>query len=139
MIHRTILAFIVMCSLVCSASAGKKDKIAPLPPQIGQYEFNGSMLPVYDGLKSSASGRVPPSYPAELKKKGISGSGTAIVVVDKDGKILHVGATEFTHPEFAAATIETVKKWKYHPLVDESGAAVVHALSITLRFTLGGG
>lgn len=140
MIRRLFTGALLVLLFGATIAAAKKDASPPpLPPLVAKYDYKGTTLPVFDGLKSSASGRTAPVYPKDLKSKGVSGSGTAIVVVDTDGKVLEVGISACTHPEFGAATVEAVKKWKYHPIKDASGVPIVHALLITLTFTINGG
>ena len=138
MIKKITLICFIACVLIFPAAAVEAKKSPTPPVQIGKYNYNGTILPVYDGCKSNASGRVPPVYPRGLLAEGISGAATAMVVVDEKGKVLHVGATASTHQEFAASTVAVVKKWKYHPLIDESGVPIVHALQITLTFKTAG-
>jgi TonB family protein len=63
--------------------------------------------------------RVPPTYPMNLRRKGVQGRVTLRFTVGVDGRVHDVGIQETTDPEFCQPAIESVQQWTFKPgLVD---------------------
>lgn len=58
---------------------------------------------------------IPPSYPSELKSKGISGEVIVEVIVSENGEITNARVIKATHQQFADAAMAAVVKWQMHP------------------------
>jgi protein TonB len=57
----------------------------------------------------------PPAYPFSLKASGISGEVLVEFVVDERGRVTHPRVLSSTHPDFEAATLNAVSKWRFEP------------------------
>ncbi len=54
-----------------------------------------------------------PRYPTEMRRAGVSGEAMIRYVVDVEGKVRDVRAIAATHPDFAAAAVDSVSGWTY--------------------------
>jgi TonB family protein len=65
--------------------------------------------------RPSPARAIPPSYPKELKAKGISGEVIVEVIVSENGEITNARVIKATNQQFADAAMAAVVKWKMHP------------------------
>jgi TonB family protein len=79
---------------------------------------------------------VKPVYPEEFKGTSLPGRVSLEFVVSADGEVVDARAIEATHPEFAAAAIEAVLKWKFDPGIVE-GASVNARVRQVIQFNPG--
>jgi RNA polymerase sigma factor (sigma-70 family) len=67
-----------------------------------------------------------PQYPVELRQSNTPGQAVVSFIVQDDGSLRDVHAVTYTHPDFAAAAEEAVKRWKFSP--GQKGGVAVNAL-----------
>ena len=58
---------------------------------------------------------VRPVYPIKLKRNGVEGSTSVIIIVDEEGNVIEARVQGATHREFARAAIDAVLQWKFEP------------------------
>ena len=76
-----------------------------------------------------------PVYPPELRRAGVTGEAVVSFVVAANGVIQGVEGISATHPEFEAAAVEAVKKWKF-TAGQKSGIPVGVRLQLPVVFSL---
>jgi periplasmic protein TonB len=59
--------------------------------------------------------RIPPSYPHEMRRAGISGSVTLEFIIERDGSVSGIEIAESTHRAFEAPAIEALRRWRFTP------------------------
>jgi periplasmic protein TonB len=74
---------------------------------------------------------VPPRYPFELRRAGITGEAVVDAVIDDDGRVTEVQVVRATHPRFGESAAASVRQWRY-----ASGSGGMH-LQVPVMFTLG--
>lgn len=85
--------------------------------------------------------RLPPQYPADMRKAGIGGTVVVSFIVDAQGQVQDVFPVKSTRPEFEAAAVEALKLWQYEPGI-KGGRHVNTRMQQPITFTLatdGGG
>jgi protein TonB len=78
--------------------------------------------------------RVPPVYPVEARKAGISGNVRLHIIVAKDGTVEQVELVS-GHPLLAPAAIDAVRQWKYQ-ITTLNGTPVEVDTTVDLVFSL---
>ncbi len=78
----------------------------------------------------------PPKYPPAARAALLQGSVTIKAEVGKDGRIHDPVVSAAPAEVLAAATLEALKTWRYHPLVI-GGKTLAVSTQITVSFTLG--
>ncbi|HUR60142.1 MAG TPA: energy transducer TonB [Opitutaceae bacterium] len=76
-----------------------------------------------------------PQYPFELRRQGIAGEAVVDFVVGPDGNVQNVHAVRESHPQFGAAAVQCVAKWKYSPGM-KNGRPVYTHMQVPIVFTL---
>lgn len=79
--------------------------------------------------------KVAPKYPEEAKKAGIMGEVRIEAVVDEEGIVQEVKATNEADALLIKAAMEAVKQWKFKPVIKE-GKPVRIKTTVTLNFRL---
>lgn len=79
--------------------------------------------------------RVPPRYPYEMNRAGISGSVEVEFIVDANGDVRNPIVIRSTNREFEAPAIEAIQKWKFRP-GRKSGHAVASRVRQEIGFNL---
>jgi len=98
------------------------------PAQIG--------LPTYVPMKIDQT--VEATYPTRLAAIGLkSGAASLAIAVDEDGRLTDTLVTAYSHPAFAQAALEAVRKWKFEP-ARVHGAPRKSKSDVTFRFELEG-
>ena len=59
--------------------------------------------------------QVRPDFPSRMEKAGMDGTAFVVLVVDVAGNPEQVQVSQATHPLFAEAAIQAVRKWKFQP------------------------
>jgi protein TonB len=77
----------------------------------------------------------PPNYPLELRKAGITGDALVELIVSSSGETVEVHAVSASHPLFAAAAVEAVRRCKYEPGY-KFGKPVNTRMQVPLHFDL---
>ena len=80
--------------------------------------------------------RIPPTYPAEARRAGISGSVTIDVTVNPDGSVRKARVLE-AKPKglFEAAAVTAIQKWRFKPKTVDGKAVEFHGVQ-TVKFDL---
>jgi TonB family protein len=78
--------------------------------------------------------KVPPEYPEEARKKGISGTVRLHVIVAKDGSIKQLEVMS-GHPLLQQAALDAVRQWRYQPTL-LNGSPVEVDTTIDVIFSL---
>ena len=103
------------------------DKLDPPPPGV----FDVTQL----DKRPSPTKEVPPMYPRELRRRGITGEAVVIVIVDEKGTPERLAIYRATEPGFAAAAATCIAKWTFTPGIRE-GHPVRCRLSVPIKFDL---
>lgn len=67
---------------------------------------------------------VPPQYPFEMRRAGITGEVIVEFIVDTDGNVRNAFAVRSSQREFETAAVQAVSKWKFRP--GKKGGRVVN-------------
>ncbi len=79
------------------------------------------------------SRQVAPDYPAELRKKKISGTVYVIFIVSKQGRVEQAKVQKSTNPAFDAPALKAVKQWRFEP-GRKNGAPVQFRMRVPITF-----
>jgi TonB family protein len=79
--------------------------------------------------------RLPPLYPFEMRRAGITGTVVFQFTVEPDGTVSDVTVLKSPDPSFSRATIAAVKKWIFSPAI-KNGNPIRTRLETTLTFSL---
>lgn len=75
--------------------------------------------------------QVKPLYPEKCKKEKIEGSVILEVGIDEEGNVINVRVLKSVHPDLDNAALDSVKKWKYKPVIKgEEPVPVVFAVTV---------
>jgi len=75
-----------------------------------------------------------PTYPPHLKAAGVVGQTTVNYIIDTDGRVRVAVAVAAANPEFSAAAIAAVERWRFAPARHEGRVVLVED---TRTFTFG--
>lgn len=76
-----------------------------------------------------------PTFPAEMRRTGVSGEVIVEFVVDAEGNVRDAFAVRSSHREFEVEAINAVLKWKFRP-GKKGGLAVGTRMRVPIPFTL---
>lgn len=79
--------------------------------------------------------RVPPQYPFEMRRAGITGEVLVEFIVDVNGDVRNAYAVRSTQREFETAAVQAVSKWKFRP-GKRGGKAVNTRMQQPISFSL---
>ena len=107
-----------------------------LPHAWAQRAEGEQQLPVLDTKKASALllNQVPPEYPSLAKVNYIQGRVRVQLVVSPAGTVASAHVLD-GNPLLAAAVLNSVRTWRYHPFVAKSGSTSF-ATAVEVNFTL---
>lgn len=115
----------------------KPVKASPPPPP--RVEVSNSTVHKYvegGGIEPpKALEKLPPKYPPEMRKAGISGPVIAELVIDQTGVVRDVAIKESPADEFSKAATETLEQWTFEPATKD-GKPVAVSYIVTLMFRL---
>ena len=57
--------------------------------------------------------QAPPSYPQELRKRGVQGTVQIVFLVDTDGKVVSPKVERSTNPAFEKPALDSVRQWRF--------------------------
>lgn len=77
--------------------------------------------------------RVPPQYPFEMKRQGITGEVLVEFIVDTNGDVRNPYVVKSTNREFESAAIQAISKWKFRP--GKKGGRVVNTGRVQQPFS----
>ncbi|MFI5337730.1 MAG: energy transducer TonB, partial [Opitutales bacterium] len=78
---------------------------------------------------------VSPTYPFEMRNKGISGEVLVEFIVDSHGNVVATQAIRSTQREFEQPALQAVQKWKFRP-GRKGGHAVNTRVQQTITFNI---
>lgn len=77
----------------------------------------GQGIEIFDPSKldqqPQARAKVPPQYPFEMRRAGITGEVLVEFIVDANGDVRNAFAVRSTQREFETAAVQAVSKWKF--------------------------
>lgn len=77
----------------------------------------------------------PPKHPANLRRDGVSGIVSVVLVIDSSGKVAEASVSKSTHADFEPATLDAVKNWRFKPATKD-GQAVAVKVVLPIHFNL---
>lgn len=80
---------------------------------------------------------VPPEYPNELRRDGVSGVVTVKCTIDAQGNVTEPEVEKSSNGAFEKPALAALKKWKFKP-AKQDGAAVPVKISIPIKFVFEG-
>jgi protein TonB len=80
---------------------------------------------------------VPPEYPNELRRDGVSGVVTVKCTIDAQGNVTEPEVEKSSNGAFEKPALAALKKWKFKP-AKQDGAAVPVRISIPIKFVFEG-
>jgi len=88
-----------------------------------------------DGVEPPVPVRtVPPVFPEELRRDGVSGVVTVSILIDEKGNVTEPKVVKTTHEAFSQPAMDALAKWKFKP-AKQAGEAVAMRVSIPIQFT----
>ncbi len=81
-----------------------------------------------------AQSQMPPNYPYEMRRAGITGEVNVGFIVDSNGVVRDAYVISSTHREFEAPAVQAVSKWKFRP-GRRGGRAVNTRMSVPIVFS----
>lgn len=93
--------------------------------------LNVGLLDHQPGMRS----RTPPVYPAEARRRGLSGEVLVEFVVNEEGRVLSPRVVRSSDPVFDAATLRAVERWRFEP-GRKNGKPVSFRMTAPVVFTL---
>ncbi len=93
--------------------------------------FDTSRLDQQPVPRSQAS----PQYPFEMRNQGVTGEVIVDFIVDTAGNVRNARAIRGTNPDFEAAAVSAVGKWKFRPGRKANHAVFTH-MQVPIEFTL---
>lgn len=76
---------------------------------------------------------VPPTYPSELRREGVSGVVMVKCQIDTQGNVTGTEVEKSSNPAFEQPAVDAVKRWKFKP-AKQDGVPVVIKVSIPIKF-----
>lgn len=76
---------------------------------------------------------VPPEYPDELRREGVSGLVMVKCSIDQQGNVVETEVEKSSNPAFEKPAVAAVKKWKFKP-AKQDGNPVAIKVSIPIKF-----
>jgi protein TonB len=81
-----------------------------------------------------ATSQMPPNYPYEMRRAGITGEVNVGFIVDSTGTVRDAYVINSTHREFEAPAVQAVSKWKFRP-GKRGGRSVNTRMSVPIVFS----
>jgi protein TonB len=76
---------------------------------------------------------VPPEYPTELRREGVSGLVMVKCSIDEQGNVTEALVEKSSNAAFEQPAMAAVKKWKFKP-AKQDGTPVAIKVSIPIKF-----
>jgi TonB family protein len=113
--------------------------VEPSPPAPPPLEIDNSTVIKYvEGGEiepPKALEKLPPKYPPEMRKAGVSGLVVAELVIDQGGAVRNVAIQESPADELSKAATEALEQWTFEPATKD-GDPVAVTYVVTLKFSL---
>jgi len=108
----------------------------PVPPTVDVFNTTVHKYVEGGGIEPpKALEKLPPKYPPEMRKTGISGLVVAELVIDQGGAVRNVAIQESPADELSAAATEALEQWTFEPATKD-GEPVAVTYIVTLKFAL---
>lgn len=136
-----LLAIVVMGPLHAIEATKSEEPEAPVPVGASAIaEIDPAMLKELYDLNELTSPPVPrfqpkPFYPFKLRRANITGNAVVGFIVRSSGEVTDAYVVRTTHPEFGAAAVDAVSKWKFRPGMVNS-QKVNSRMQIPLHFNI---
>jgi protein TonB len=78
---------------------------------------------------------VPPEFPYELRRTGVSGVVLVSCEIDETGTVQNMKVIKSTNDAFVEPAMNALKKWKFKP-AQENGSNIAVRVSIPIKFTI---
>jgi len=78
---------------------------------------------------------VPPEYPYQLKREGVTGVVTVAFDVDEKGNVQGAKVVKSSNTEFEKPALDAITKWKFKP-ARKDGVPITTRVSIPLQFKM---
>lgn len=78
---------------------------------------------------------VPPKFPQEMRRDGVSGLVTVRCTIDEKGNVTDPQVERTTHEAFVPPALEALRKWKFKPATKQ-GTPVALKVSIPIQFNI---
>jgi periplasmic protein TonB len=76
---------------------------------------------------------VPPDYPPDLRREGVSGLVMVKCSIDEQGNVTETTVEKSSNPAFEKPAMDAVRKWKFKP-AKQDGNPVAIKVSIPIKF-----
>lgn len=76
---------------------------------------------------------VPPDYPPDLRRDGVSGLVMVKCSIDEQGNVTETTVEKSSHEAFEKPAMDAVKKWKFKP-AKQDGSPVAIKVTIPIKF-----
>ena len=80
--------------------------------------------------------QTPPSYPQELRKKGVQGTVEVVFMVDTSGRVISPKVDKSTDPAFERPALEAVRQWRFEAGT-RAGQKVAFKMRVPITFKAG--
>ncbi len=88
-----------------------------------------------DGVEPPVPVRtVPPVFPEEMRRDGVSGVVTVSILIDEKGNVTEPKVVKASHEAFSQPALDALSKWKFKP-AKQAGEAVAMRVNIPIQFT----
>jgi periplasmic protein TonB len=118
---------------------GMKPAVGLISIPTGSRTGLGKGIEIFDPSKldqqPQARAKVPPQYPFEMRRAGITGEVLVEFIVDANGDVRNAFAVRSSQREFEAAAVQAVSKWKFRP-GKKGGRAVNTRMQQPISFSL---
>jgi len=109
------------------------------PPARADGAAGGSGVMIYPVAEldqiPAAIAQTSPTYPADMRRAGITGNVTVRMTIDANGDVSAAAATNYSRSEFEEAAVEAVKQWKFRP-GQKDGQPVATQMDVPIVFAL---
>jgi len=78
---------------------------------------------------------VPPVHPTDLKREGIGGMVSIMILVDENGSVQNPTVQKSSNPGFERPALEAVSRWKFKP-ARKDGLAVAVNVVVPVKFSI---
>ena len=79
---------------------------------------------------------VPPKYPKSALKNNITGDVFLAVRILEDGSVGHILITKSLFESLDESSVNAVKQWIFHPMIDEQGNHIIYWIEFPVSFQM---
>lgn len=117
---------------------GIEGAVLPTGPTnlIGDSFRPGTISAAHLDKPPHATFQAKPDYPYSLRHDGFSGEVLVEFVVDEKGYVINARVIRASHPDFEAATLRAISKWRFEP-GKRNGKVVRFRMTQPITFSVG--